>query len=52
MPRSQLFPSTYTPPHTTRLVATGRAVAESPAAALDHLGLGDGDDVDGDGVEL
>lgn len=32
------------------LVAAG-TVAEA-AAALDRLGLGDGDDVDGDGVEL
>jgi hypothetical protein len=37
----------------TRLVAARRAVvAEPAAAALDRLGLGDGDDVDGDGVEL
>lgn len=34
------------------LVATRRAVAEASAATLDSLHLCDGDDVDGDGVEL
>jgi hypothetical protein len=34
------------------LVATRRAVAETPAAALDLLDLSDGDDVDGDRVKL
>ena len=33
------------------LVAAGTVTTEA-AAALDRLGLGDGDDVDGDGVEL
>ena len=39
---------------TTRRLVAARAgvVAEATAAALDGLGLGDGDDVDGDGVEL
>lgn len=37
---------------TTDLVAARGTVAEPPAAALNGLGLGNGDDVDGDGVEL
>jgi hypothetical protein len=36
----------------TRLVAARRAVAEAAATALDNGVLGNGDDVDGDGVEL
>lgn len=36
----------------TRLVATRRTVAKPPAAALDDGVLGNGGDVDGDGVEL
>jgi len=34
------------------LVAAGGTVAEAAATTLDGLSLGDGDDVDGDGVEL
>lgn len=36
----------------TRLVAARGTVAEPPATALDDGVLGDGGDVDGDGVEL
>jgi len=51
MPNPDFFPPT-TARTATRLVAARRAVvAEPAAAALDGLGLGDGDDVDGDGVE-
>ncbi len=35
-----------------RLIAAAVVTTEAAVAALGDLGLGDGDDVDGDGVEL
>ncbi len=35
-----------------RFLVAGTTVAEPAGTALDNLSLGDGNDVDGDGVEL